>query len=638
MSKKCCCCEDEHCHNNEHEHEHNHEHEHGESTKGKIISLIISAVLLVAAIVVSHIFEFKTYIKVIMFAVPYWVAGFDVLKEAAENILHGEIFDENFLMCIASIGAFAVGEYPEAVFVMIFFGVGELFEHIATERSRKTIKSLLDIRPDTALIIKDGKETEILSKDVRPGDILKVLPGKRVPLDGIITEGKTTTDNSSITGESIPVTASTGDTVFGGTINLTGEILIRVIKDYEESTASKILKLVEQSAEKKSKSERFIKRFAKYYTPAVCIAAVLVAVVPSLIFGGIKTYIYRSLMFLVVSCPCALVLSIPLTYFAGIASAAKKGVLIKGGGYLEALSRTKCAVFDKTGTLTRGEFKVIAIHPDKVNERELLRLAAAGSGKTHPISLSLRAAYGKMEPMEIHEYTEIAGEGTRSVIDGKEVVVGNHKLMKRYNIDYHDCHSAGTIVHVAAGGEYLGHVVIGDTLKLDAAKAVNALKKRGIKVVMLTGDRESAAKSIAEKLKVDEYHSELKPGDKVKYLEEYLGKNGAVIFIGDGINDAPVLVRADVGISMSALGSDAAIEAADAVLMDDKVYSVETAINTSKRTQKIVIENIIFSLFIKFGVLLLCGFGAGFMNMWIAAFADVGVMVIAVLNSLRALK
>ena len=573
-----------------------------------------------------------------MFAVPYWVAGFDVLKEAAENILHGEIFDENFLMCIASIGAFAVGEYPEAVFVMIFFGVGELFEHIATERSRKTIKSLLDIRPDTALIIKDGKETEILSKDVRPGDILKVLPGKRVPLDGIITEGKTTTDNSSITGESIPVDSAVGDTVFGGTINLTGEILIRVIKDYEESTASKILKLVEQSAEKKSKSERFIKRFAKYYTPAVCIAAVLVAVVPSLIFGEIKTYIYRSLMFLVVSCPCALVLSIPLTYFAGIASAAKKGVLIKGGGYLEALSRTKCAVFDKTGTLTRGEFKVIAIHPDKVNERELLRLAAAGSGKTHPISLSLRAAYGKMEPMEIHEYTEIAGEGTRSVIDGKEVVVGNHKLMKRYNIDYHDCHSAGTIVHVAAGGEYLGHVVIGDTLKLDAAKAINALKKRGIKVVMLTGDRESAAKSIAEKLKVDEYHSELKPGDKVKYLEEYLGKNGAVIFIGDGINDAPVLVRADVGISMSALGSDAAIEAADAVLMDDKVYSVETAINTSKRTQKIVIENIIFSLFIKFGVLLLCGFGAGFMNMWIAAFADVGVMVIAVLNSLRALK
>ena len=638
MSKRCCCCEDEHCHNNEHEHEHNHEHEHGESTKGKIISLIISAVLLVAAIVVSHIFEFKTYIKVIMFAVPYLIAGFDVLKEAAENILHGEIFDENFLMCIASIGAFAVGEYPEAVFVMIFFGVGELFEHIATERSRKTIKSLLDIRPDTALIIKDGKETEILSKDVHPGDILKVLPGKRVPLDGIITEGKTTTDNSSITGESIPVTAAVGDTVFGGTINLTGEILIRVIKDYEESTASKILKLVEQSAEKKSKSERFIKRFAKYYTPAVCIAAVLVAVVPSLIFGSPKTYIYRSLMFLVVSCPCALVLSIPLTYFAGIASAAKKGVLIKGGGYLEALSRTKCAVFDKTGTLTRGEFKVIAIHPDKVNERELLRLAAAGSGKTHPISLSLRAAYGKMEPMEIHEYTEIAGEGTRSVIDGKEVVVGNHKLMKRYNIDYHDCHSAGTIVHVAAGGEYLGHVVIGDTLKLDAAKAVNALKKRGIKVVMLTGDRESAAKSIAEKLKVDEYHSELKPGDKVKYLEEYLGKNGAVIFIGDGINDAPVLVRADVGISMSALGSDAAIEAADAVLMDDKVYSVETAINTSKRTQKIVIENIIFSLFIKFGVLLLCGFGVGFMNMWIAAFADVGVMVIAVLNSLRALK
>ncbi len=628
MSKHCDCCE----------HEKSPEHEHEENHKLKIICLIISAILLICAVVITKVFSIPKWATVLIFALPYLIAGFDVIKEAIENIINGEIFDENFLMCVASIGAFAVGEYPEAVFVMIFFGIGELFEHIATEKSRHSIKALLDIRPDKALLIKDGTETEILSKEVKVGDILKVLPGKRIPLDGVIVKGATSTDNSSITGESIPIEVKKGDTVFGGCINLSGEIEIRVIKDYEESTATKILKLVEDSAEKKSKSERFIKRFAKYYTPAVCIAALLLATVPSLIFGHFGDYLYRALMFLVVSCPCALVLSVPLTYFAGIASAAKKGILIKGGGYLETLSRIKTAVFDKTGTLTKGEFKVIAIHPDKVDERELLRLAAAGSGKTHPISLSLRAAYGKMEPLKIEDYTEIAGEGTHSKIEGEEVCVGNRKLMERYGVEFHDCHSAGTIVHVARKGEYLGHVVIGDTLKSDAKSTIDKLKSAGIKTVMLTGDRDSAAKSIARKLSIDEYKSELKPEDKVNILEGYLDEHNATLFVGDGINDAPVLTRADVGIAMSALGSDAAIEAADAVLMDDSVGSVNTAIETSKKTQKIVIENIVFSLFIKFVVLILCGVGAPFMNMWIASFADVGVMVIAVLNSLRALK
>ncbi len=641
MENKCCC------HEHEHEHDHNHEHEHDgcchaekpHGNRGEIIKLCVAAALLAAAIAVDRIFAIPTVFKILMFAVPYLVAGFDVLKEAAENILKGEIFDENFLMCVASIGAFCVGEYPEAAFVMIFFGVGELFEHIATEKSRRSIKSLLDIRPDKATVIRDGAEQTVLSEEVNIGETVRVLPGQRIPLDGVIISGTTATDNSAVTGESLPVNAGMGSEVYSGCVNLQSVIDIKTTKSFGESTASKILELVEKSSDKKSKSERFIRKFARVYTPIVCIAALLLATIPSIITGTPKTYIYRALMFLVVSCPCALVVSIPLTYFAGIASAAKCGILIKGSQYLETLTRVKAVLFDKTGTLTKGNFEVVAIHPNKVPEKELLRLAAAAeSGSTHPISLSLKAAYGKMEKTDISDIREISGEGVTAVVRGKTVAVGNDKLMKRIGADYHDCHRDGTIVHVASEGVYLGHIVIGDALKPDAAEAVESLKKRNIATVMLTGDRESAAKAAAEKTGVTEYHSELKPEDKVRLLESHLNRGECSAFVGDGINDAPVLTRADVGIAMGALGSDAAIEAADVVLMEENVKAVDTAIKISKKTQKIVVENIAMSLFIKFSILILCAVGVGVTNMWIASFGDVGVLVLAVLNSTRAMR
>ncbi len=606
--------------------------------KEDIIKLSLSALLLAAACVVNHFFELKTYIQIIMFAVPYLIAGFEVLKEAAENIMKGEIFDENFLMCIASIGAFCVGEYPEAAFVMIFFGVGELFEHIATDNSRKSVKALLDIRPDTATVIKGGVKTKVKAEEVNVGDIIFVSPGERFSLDGKIIEGNTTADNSPLTGESVPVSLSLHDKVYSGCINLSGAVTVEVTNSFEQSTASKIIDLVENSGEKKAKSEKFIRKFARIYTPFVVIAAVILALIPSLLTGDVRTWVYRALMFLVVSCPCALVVSVPLTYFGGIGSAAKRGILIKGAQYISAACNIGTILFDKTGTLTKGVFEVTAVHPQIVDEQELLYLAAAAeSASTHPISYSLKRAAKNSESASVLSIIELSGMGICANVDGKSILVGNERLMNANGIEYKDCHHAGTIVHVAQNGEYIGHIVISDTLKDKSKATVSALKSAGIKTCMLTGDRASAAQTIAKECGVDEFYAELSPEDKVNKTEEKLGGDKCVAFVGDGINDAPVLTRADIGISMGALGSDAAVNASDVVLMNDNISAVSDFVKISKKTEKIVKQNIAFSLFVKFAVLILCAFGFGVTDMWIASLADVGVLVIAVLNSTRAL-
>ncbi len=606
--------------------------------KWDIIKIVLSAIILVFGMIVSGAGWFNPIVRLLIFAAAYIIAGFEVVKESIENILKGEIFDENFLMSIASIGAFIIGQHAEAVFVMVFFEVGELFEHIAEDKSRKSISALAKIRPDTAHLETVDGEIDVKAESVNIGDIISVNPGEIIPLDGVIADGFCSIDTSAVTGESVPTDVDIGDRVYSGCINLNGVIKIRVTEVFSNSTASKILEMVENSNKEKANTERFITRFARVYTPIVVILALMLAVIPSIITKQYSVWVYRALMFLVVSCPCALVVSVPLTYFSGIGGAARKGILIKGSDSVEALAYTKTVVFDKTGTLTKGDFSVVAIHPQKIDEHTLLGLAAAAEyHSNHPISISLKAAYGKQpENIKIENVNEIAGQGIKAQIGNKTVLVGNNKLMTANAVDFRDCHHAGTIVHIAVDGEYYGHIVISDTLKPQSKRAVSLLRKSGVKTVMLTGDSQRRALEVAEELSIDEYHAQLLPEQKVKKLEVLLNNKSKVAFAGDGINDAPVLARADVGIAMGALGSDAAREAADIVLMDDNPERIVTAIDISKKTSRIARANIYFSVGIKALILLLSAMGL--CNMWGASFADVGVLVLAVLNSIRAAK
>ena len=606
-----------------------------------IIKIAVSAVCLAALMIITHIFKLPPVAEILLYAVPYLIIGGEVLKEAAENMVHGKIFDECFLMSIATLGAFFVGEYPEAVFVMLFFAIGELFEHIASERSRKSISRLMDIRPETANLETPEGIMTVSPEYVKKGDIIIVKPGEKVPLDGIVEDGTSSLNTSALTGESMPTDVEQGDKVISGCVNLNGLLRISVTNEYCESTASKILELVENAAEKKAKTEGFITRFAHWYTPAVVIFAFLFALLPTIIFGGFTKWLYRALTFLVVSCPCALVVSVPLTFFGGIGGASKKGILIKGSEALENISKIGTVVFDKTGTLTAGKFFVTAVHPNKISEERLLEIAAAAeSFSDHPISKSLKEAYkGDIGSVAVENVSEIAGFGVSATVGSQKVLVGNDKLMRKMNIDYRDCHRAGTVVHIAADGEYAGHIVISDRTKPDSIAAIKELKTAGIKTVMLTGDREETARAVAGETGMDEYFASLLPQDKVSCLEKIINdrKNDRkVAFVGDGINDAPVLARADIGIAMGALGSDAAIEAADIVLMDDKVSKIPTAVSLSRKTVGIVRQNIVFSLLVKFAVLILSA--SGLANMWAASFADVGVLVICVLNAMRTLN
>ena len=606
--------------------------------KNDIIKIVVAAVLLAFGIIASAAGILTPFLKIAVFALAYIAVGFEVIEESVKSILSGKIFDENFLMSVASIGAFVIGQYAEAVFVMLFYAVGELFEHIASERSRKSIKALAEIRPDTARLESGGQIVEVDARDIRVGDIITVDPGERVPLDGVVISGESALDMSSLTGESEPENIDAGDRVYSGCINLTGVIRVKVTEIFSNSTASKILELVENSNSKKARRDRFITRFAGYYTPAVVACAVILAALPSIVTHDFSKWIYRAFVFLVVSCPCALVLSVPLTYFAGIGAAAKRGILIKGGDALEAMGRIKTVVFDKTGTLTNGNFSVVAIHPQKIDERTLLGIAAAAEyHSSHPISASLKTAYGKLpDSVKIEDVHELRGLGVIAQIGGKTVLVGGDKLMRENGVDYRECHHTGAIVHVAVDGEYYGHIVISDTVKPESKETVSLLKSRGIKTVMLTGDSERQAQKVAQELLIEEYHAQLLPEDKVNKLETFLNTGKSVAFVGDGINDAPVLARADVGVAMGALGSDAAIETADIVLMDDNPEKCVTAHDISLKTSKIVLENIYFSIGVKLLILLLSALGVT--GMFAATFADVGVLVLAVLNSLRAMR
>ena len=577
------------------------------------------------------------------FLIPYLVIGWDVLWRAVRNIAHGQVFDENFLMAIATVGALFIGEYAEAVFVMLFYQVGELFQSYAVGKSRQSIAELMEIRPDYANVERDGAVEQVDPDEVEVGETILIKAGERVPLDGVVLEGRSDLDTAALTGESLPRELQSGDDVISGCVNLTGLLKVRVTKAIEESTVSKILDLVENAGSKKAKAENFITKFARYYTPAVVIAAVALAVLPPLI--GAMTWsesLHRALIFLVISCPCALVISVPLSFFGGIGGASKAGVLVKGGAYLEVLSRTQIVVFDKTGTLTKGVFNVTAIHPETCGEDQLLELAAlAESWSEHPIARSLREAYGKdVDAGRVADVEERSGRGVRAVVDGTEIFVGNDKLMDDIGVSWHPCHRVGTTVHVASEGEYLGHIVISDEVKEDAARAVSDLKALGVaRTVMLTGDAEAVGESVGKQLGLDEVHAQLLPADKVERVEELLAKKtgkGCLAFVGDGINDAPVLSRADVGIAMGGLGSDAAIEAADVVLMDDKPSKIAVAIRIAQKTLVIVRQNIAFALGVKALVLVLGALGQA--NMWEAVFADVGVSVIAILNAMRAMK
>ena len=583
-------------------------------------------------------------LRLAAFIVPYAVVGWDVLWRAVRNITRGQVFDENFLMSIATIGAFCVGEYPEGVAVMLFYQVGELFQSYSVGRSRQSIAALMDIRPDYANLEKpDGSFEQVDPDEVNIGDIIIVKAGEKIPLDGVVVEGISSLNTSALTGESVPRGVKPGKEVISGCINLNGLLRVKVTKEFGESTVAKILDLVENSSSKKAKSENFITKFARYYTPVVVIGALLLAVIPPLILGGgWNDWIGRALIFLVISCPCALVISIPLSFFGGIGGASKKGILVKGGNYLEALSQTELVVFDKTGTLTKGIFQVSAVHPGEIEEKRLLELAAmAESFSDHPISKSIREAYGKeIDATRVSDVEEMSGRGVKALVDGQTIWAGNGKLMDLAGAKWRECHLHGTVVHVAAGSEYLGHIVISDQVKEDAAQAVQELKALGVrKTVMLTGDKAQVAKEVARQLGVDEVHAELLPGDKVQQVESLLKEKsgkGKLAFVGDGINDAPVLSRADIGIAMGGLGSDAAIEAADIVLMDDHPSKIAEAIRISKKTLRLVKENIVFALAVK--VLCLALGAVGLANMWEAVFADVGVSVIAILNASRALK
>ena len=605
-----------------------------------MLARIIAAAVLLAA---GYLIPAQGWVRLVVFLVPYAVIGWDILWKAVRNISHGQVFDENFLMALATVGAFFTGEFPEAVAVMLFYQIGELFQSYAVGKSRQSIASLMDIRPDYANLERDGKTEQVDPEEVAVGDVILVKPGEKIPLDGVVLEGDSMVNTSALTGESVPREAYPGSDVISGCINQNGLLRIRVTKEFGESTVAKILDLVENSSSKKAKAENFITKFARWYTPAVVIAAVLLAVIPPLILqGGWNDWIHRALIFLVISCPCALVISVPLSFFGGIGGASRNGILVKGGNYLESLAHAETVVFDKTGTLTRGVFNVTAIHPNSFSEEDLLELAAlAESYSDHPISRSIREAYGKDPDLSrVTDVEELSGRGVRVRIDGKTVCAGNDKLMEETGVQWHPCHRVGTTVHIAVDGEYAGHIVISDEVKPDAAQAVSALKQQGIsRTVMLTGDAKAVGESVAKELGLDEVHTELLPAGKVDCVEQLLKQKsakGTLVFVGDGINDAPVLSRADIGIAMGAMGSDAAIEAADIVLMDDKPSKIADAIRIARKTLRIVTQNIVFALAVK-GIVLLLG-ALGLANMWEAVFADVGVSVIAILNAMRALK
>ena len=634
----------EHGHNHEHHHEHHHHHEEEEG-HGRLIKIIVAAVLLGIAVLIEKKTDWATWQYLLLFLVPYLVVGWDTLKEAAEGLFHGEALSEDFLMSVATLGALGIGfmpgaetQFPEAVFVMLFFQVGELFEEMAEGRSRKSISHLMDIRPDTAHVERDGKIETVKPDEVNVGEIILIQPGEKVPMDGVILEGHSNLDTVALTGESVPRSIHEGDEILSGCVNLSGVLRVRTTKAFGESTAAKILDLVENAASAKSRSESFITKFARVYTPIVVALAVLIAVVPGLVTGEWATWIYRGLMFLVVSCPCALVISVPLTFFGGLGGASRKGILIKGSNLVDTLAKVKTVVFDKTGTLTEGVFEVTAVHPEVIDRQELLHLAAhVERHSTHPIAMALRNAYpNEADDCSVEGIEETAGHGVIATVNGRRVAVGNSKLMEAEGAAWHPCEHSGTIIHVAIDGTYAGHVVISDRIKADASRGIQALKAAGVnKTVMLTGDQESVAAAVAQTLRVDEYHAQLLPADKVSEVEKLL-KEGTLAFVGDGINDAPVLTRADVGIAMGALGSDAAIEAADVVLMDDKPSKIAAAIQIARRTLRIAKENIGFAIGIKVLVLVLAALGIA--TMWMAVFADVGVTVLAVLNAMRALK
>ena len=618
--------------------------------KKMLIRILITAAMLVAL----YIIPVTGWLRLALYLTAYLVIGYDILKKAGQGIVNGRVFDENFLMAVATVGAFALaiyeksGDYNEAIAVMLFYQIGELFQSYAVGKSRKNISALMDIRPDYANIEQDGQLVQVDPDEVAIGTVIVVQPGEKVPIDGVVTEGSSTLNTSALTGESLPRDAREGDEVISGCINMTGVLKIRTTKAFGESTVSKILELVENSSSRKSRSEDFIAKFARVYTPAVCYSALALAVLPPVIrlIGGMngqwEQWVYRALTFLVTSCPCALVVSIPLSFFAGIGGASKEGVLIKGSNYLETLSQVKTVVFDKTGTLTKGVFEVTAVHHSDMDESKLLEYAAlAECASSHPISKSLQKAYGKaIDRSRVTDIQEISGHGVTACVDGHTVAAGNSKLMTQLNIPYHDCHSVGTIIHMAVDGQYAGHIVISDVVKPHAKEALAQLHKAGVsRTVMLTGDAKKVAEAVAAELGVDEVHSELLPGDKVAQVEALLAQQKGrdkLAFVGDGINDAPVLGRADIGIAMGAMGSDAAIEAADIVLMDDDPAKISKAIKISRKCIGIVYQNIVFALAVKFACLVLVAIGAA--NMWAAIFADVGVMVLAVLNAIRALR
>lgn len=621
--------------------------------KKKLFRIILTAILLIVAVVIEKTIALDVWQLLLIYLVPFLLIGHDVIREAVEGIMEGEVFDEDFLMCVATVGALLIGflpgaetEFPEAVFVMLFFQLGELFEDYAEDNSRKSISHLMEIRPDTASVIRDGQVAIVSPEDVKAGETIIVKPGDKIPLDGTVIEGTTSLNTVALTGESLPKSVGTGDSVVSGCINISGAIKMKVDKTFGESTVSKILNLVENASEKKSKSETFIAKFAHIYTPIVVCVAIVLAFIPPFFhtcyIESLPAWLNRALTFLVVSCPCALVISVPLSFFAGIGGASRRGILIKGANYMDTLAKTGIVVFDKTGTLTKGKFEVEAIHPSDFDEKELLHLAAhVERFSTHPIAVSLKEAYGsENDGCSVEDVEELAGQGIKATVNGRTVHVGNGKLMDAIGAKWHQCHKVGTIVHIAVDGVYAGHIVVSDIIKDDSRKAIDSLKTLGVeKTVMLTGDRKEVGEHVADTLGVDCCQTELSPLDKVEAMESLMKDKShgkSLVFVGDGINDAPVLARADVGIAMGALGSDAAIEAADVVLMDDKPSKISTAISISRHTIGIAMQNVVFAIVIKLLVLALATVGLA--TMWMAVFADVGVTVIAVLNAMRALN
>lgn len=609
--------------------------------KKNLLRIIISGVLLIVLAAVEHIFKPEWYIMLIAFFVPYLIIGYDVVYNAVRNIVHGQVFDENFLMALATVGAFATQQFEEAVFVMLFYQIGEFFQNKAVEKSRKSISELMEIRPDYANIEKDGKITQVDPDEVAVDDIIIIKPGEKIPLDAVVVEGSSNINTVALTGEALPKSVSVGDRVISGCVNIDGLIRVRVTSEFAESTVAKILELIEESASNKATSENFITKFAKYYTPIVVISAVVLAFIPPIFLGDFKEWFMRALTFLVISCPCALVISVPLTFFGGIGGASKKGILIKGSSYLEDLAKCEIAVFDKTGTLTEGTFEVVAVYPQNLTEEQLVKICATVEAYSdHPIAKSVKSYYGKdIDTSAITEVSEIVGHGIKATLGEHTVLAGNGKLMEKYGVNYTKCEHLGTHLYLAVDSLYAGCIVISDKIKSNSKDMISTLKSLGCKTVMLTGDKDNVGKAVAEETGIDEIHTELLPADKVRIVEQLFESKsvqGKLLFAGDGINDAPVLSRADIGIAMGGIGSDASIEAADIVIMDDDIGKIGTAMSISKHTLRIVKQNIVFALSIKILFLIL---GAlGFSNMWMAVFADVGVSVIAILNAMRSLN